>query len=179
MVESPALMMVRTTLRKVLGAVLVASSMAGTPVDEATAPRDDVRGAGSVDVAAPARVRRVEVVPPRPAPEGYVYWKTVTAKVTAYDPSYRCCGPFADGKTATGRNAWRTDGCAVDPRAIPYGTMVYIPGVGFRVADDTGIAMKRSWRRGVYHVDVRMTYHYQARRWGVKYLKVDLYRRVK
>jgi 3D (Asp-Asp-Asp) domain-containing protein len=64
------------------------------------------------------------------------------------------------------RNAWKMDGCAVDPSAIPYGTLVWVPAVGWRVADDTGSAMKRSWKKGVYHVDVRMGTVWQARRWG-------------
>lgn len=113
------------------------------------------------------------------APPGYVYWKTVTAKVTAYEPSYRCCGKFADGKTATLTNAWKLVGVAVDPEAIPYGTMAWVPGIGMRVADDTGIAMKRSWRQeGVFHIDVRLKYFYQARNWGVKVLQVPLFRKL-
>ena len=112
-----------------------------------------------------------------PIPEGYELWKTVKAKVTAYDPSEVSCSGTADGLTSTMTNAWRLDGCAVNPNVIPYGTMVYIPDVGFRKADDTGSAMKRSWNRsGTYHVDVRMAYPYQARQWGVKWLKVYLFR---
>lgn len=112
-------------------------------------------------------------------PEGFVYWKTVTARVTAYDPSYRCCGRFADGKTATLQNAWVLDGVAVDPRAVPYGTLAWIPGIGLREADDTGVAMKRSWsREGVVHLDVRLKYYYQAKNFGVKVLEVPLFRRI-
>jgi 3D (Asp-Asp-Asp) domain-containing protein len=102
---------------------------------------------------------------PEPPP-GYRYWGTVVAKITAYEPSYVSCGRSADGKTSTMRNAWKMDGCAVDPSAIPYGTLVWVPAVGWRVADDTGSAMKRSWKKGVYHVDVRMGTVWQARRWG-------------
>ncbi|MBI3270792.1 MAG: 3D domain-containing protein [Planctomycetes bacterium] len=112
------------------------------------------------------------------SPPGYEYWKTVPAKVTAYDPSYRCCGEFADGRTSLMDDAWVMDGVAVDPRAIPYRTLLFVPGVGLREADDTGIAMRQSWeRQGVYHVDVRMPYFEQARAWGVKYLQVKLYRK--
>jgi 3D (Asp-Asp-Asp) domain-containing protein len=111
-----------------------------------------------------------------PCPDGYEYWKTVIAKVTAYEPSERCCPGTADGKTSIGHNAWKLDGCAVDPRAIPYGTMLYVPNVGYREADDTGSAMKRSWNRNrTFHVDVRMTYFSEARNWGVKYLPVKLF----
>jgi len=112
------------------------------------------------------------------APAGYVYWKTVRAKVTAYDPSRLSCGKFADGKTSIGQSAWVMDGVASDPKAIPYGTYVEIPGVGFKEVDDTGKAMRNSWKRHRnYHLDLRMTYPYQARRWGVKYLDVKLYRK--
>jgi 3D (Asp-Asp-Asp) domain-containing protein len=99
-------------------------------------------------------------------PDGYRYWGTVVAKVTAYEPSVVSCGYFADGKTSTLRNAWKPDGCAVAPDAIPYGTLVWIPGIGWRLADDTGSAMKRSWKKGVYHIDVRMSSVSQCRRWG-------------
>ncbi|MCD6405854.1 MAG: 3D domain-containing protein [Planctomycetes bacterium] len=113
-------------------------------------------------------------------PRGYVYWKTVRAKVTAYDPSRRSCGKFADGKTSIGQNAWVADGVASDPRAIPYGTYVVIPGVGVKEVDDTGKAMRNSWRRHRrYHIDLRMTYPWQANRWGVKYLDIKLYRKTR
>jgi 3D (Asp-Asp-Asp) domain-containing protein len=102
---------------------------------------------------------------PEPPP-GYRYWGTVVAKVTAYEPSAVSCGSSADGKTSTLRSAWRMDGCAVAPEAIPYGTLVWIPGIGWRLADDTGSAMKRSWKKGMYHIDVRMGTVSQCRRWG-------------
>ncbi len=123
------------------------------------------------DSAAPADEASEQV------PDGYVYWKTVKARVTAYEPSKRCCGRFADGRTSTGRNAWKMDGCAAYPGAVPYGSLVHIPGVGFRKVDDTGPAMKRSWAKGRYHIDVRMKYYYQARRWGSKTMDVKLYRK--
>jgi 3D (Asp-Asp-Asp) domain-containing protein len=112
-----------------------------------------------------------------PIPEGYVFWKKVRAKVTAYEPSYISCGKFADGKTSIMHNAWRMKGCAVWPEAIPYGTLIWIPGIGFKEADDTGSAMRRSWRKGIYHVDLRMNHPYQARKWGVKWLDVYLFRK--
>lgn len=106
-----------------------------------------------------------------------VYWKTVRAKVTAYEPSRISCGKFANGRTSTNTNAWRTTGVATDPRAIPYGTVVDIPGIGKRVVDDCGSAMRRSWNRGIYHIDVRKTYVWQCRQWGTKILMVKLYRK--
>lgn len=115
----------------------------------------------------------------RDVPPGYEYWKTINAKLTAYCPCRRCCGRFANGRTSTGRNAWRPNGCAVDPKLIPYGTLIKIPGAGIRRADDTGPAMRRSSRKGIYHVDVRMVYHWNARKWGKRWKRVVLYRRVR
>lgn len=113
-----------------------------------------------------------------PVPEGFEYWKTVVAKVTAYEPSRLSCGKYADGKTSLLDSAWKLDGCAVDPSAIPYRSLLYIPGVGYREADDTGSAMKKSWRRnGVYHIDLRMTYPHEARAWGVKWMTIHLFRK--
>ena len=113
-------------------------------------------------------------------PDGYVYWKTIRAKVTAYDPSRLSCGKYADGKTSIGESAWVLDGVAAYPKAIPHGTYVVIPGVGGRVVDDTGSAMRTSWRRyRRFHVDLRVMYPYQARRWGVKYMDVKLYRKAR
>lgn len=103
-------------------------------------------------------------------PSGYIYWKTLRVKATAYCPCRRCCGRFSDGKTATMSNAWKPNGVAVNPSEIPYGTMVYIPGVGYRIADDRG-------PRGRNRLDVRYVYHWQARRFGKKYLNVRLYRK--
>lgn len=115
----------------------------------------------------------------RAVPAGYEYWKTVRAKCTAYCPCRRCCGRFANGRTSTGRNAWRPDGCGVDPRLIPYGIMIKIPGAGVRRADDTGPAMRRSSRRGVHHIDIRMVYHWNARQWGKRWRSIKLYRKVR
>ncbi|MDA0837446.1 MAG: hypothetical protein O3B01_08575 [Planctomycetota bacterium] len=96
--------------------------------------------------------------------------------VTAYCPCKICCGGEANGITSTGRNAFRFTGVAADPTAIPYGNFVRIPGVGFRKVDDTGGAMRQSWRKNrVYHLDLRFRSHEVARKWGRKWMKVDVY----
>jgi len=99
--------------------------------------------------------------------------RTVTAIVTAYCPCRTCCGPGAEGLTSTGRDA-RLSGCAVDPKRIPYGSRVRIPGVGWRTADDTGSAMRANGRRGIVHVDVRMQSHSQALRFGVRRMTITV-----
>ena len=114
--------------------------------------------------------------PPPAAPEGFVYWKTVSARVTAYDPTGCCCGHSADGRTSVHDNAWVMDGVAADPEAIPYRTRLWIPGAGWREVDDTGSAMKQSWREGKVQVDLRVPSHGEARRWGSRQLALSLYR---
>jgi 3D (Asp-Asp-Asp) domain-containing protein len=94
--------------------------------------------------------------------------RTVEAIVTAYCPCRECCGPNARGITSTGQDARDLSGCAVDPKLIPYGCRVRIPGVGWRTADDTGGAMRKNGRRGIVHIDVRMRTHKQALRFGVR-----------
>jgi len=106
-----------------------------------------------------------------------VYWKTVKAKITAYTPGKESCGKYANGKTSIGKNAWRMVGVATAPKAIPYGTVIDIPGVGKRIVDDTGSAMRRNARRGIYHIDLRMPYVYQCKRWGIRWMNVKLYRK--
>lgn len=62
--------------------------------------------------------------------------KTLNVVATAYwaDPSW------SNGNTATGVPA-RYGVIAVDPRVIPLGTRLYIPGYGYGVAADTGGAI--------------------------------------
>ncbi len=108
----------------------------------------------------------------------YRYSRTVNAIVTAYEPGRVSCGRSADGHTSIMKNAWRLDGVAIDPRAVSYGTVVRIPEVGLRVADDTGSAMRAGWRRGRYCIDVRVATVWEARAYGVRRLKVDLFKPV-
>lgn len=63
-------------------------------------------------------------------------------KVTGYTPSPSENGGYS--VTAMGDNLWDSVGwaIAVDPKVIPLGTKVYIEGIGYRVARDTGGAIK-------------------------------------
>jgi 3D (Asp-Asp-Asp) domain-containing protein len=49
---------------------------------------------------------------------------------------------FANGKTSIGRKPMIGRTIAVDPKVIPYGSRVFIPGFGWRVAEDTGAQIK-------------------------------------
>lgn len=98
--------------------------------------------------------------------------RKVSAIVTAYCPCRRCCGKYADGITATGRNAYTTRGVAVDGKLIKKGSWVTIPGVGKFLADDVGGAMRQSAKKGRYHVDLRFSTHEEALQWGRKELDI-------
>lgn len=88
---------------------------------------------------------------------------------TAYCPCAKCCGSNADGKTATGSNAY-TKGVAVDPAVSPLGTRFDIPGVGsWLPADDTGSAIKG------HRIDVRFTNHESAKLFGTQRIKVRVW----
>ncbi len=103
------------------------------------------------------------------------WYREEFALVTAYCPCAKCCGTQSPGITSIGKNAW-TPGLAADPMYLEYGTRVDVQGYGYSVVDDTGGAMRRHWRRdGLLHIDVRMTYHYEARQWGKKYMVVRIY----
>ena len=93
-------------------------------------------------------------------------WKTLKVLATAYCPCSKCCGRFADGKTAIGNNAF-TKGVAVDKKVIPLRSVLRIPGYGEVVADDVGGAIKKR------HIDVRFNTHKAALKWGRKFLTVE------
>lgn len=118
----------------------------------------------AVAASGPERVFKQEAVAPQ-QPAGTV----MLARITAYCPCESCCGKWADGLTSRGRNAWRTRGVAVDPKVIPYGSTVSIPGYGDFIADDTGGAMRKP---GQVKIDLRFHTHAAALEFGVKTMEV-------
>lgn len=73
------------------------------------------------------------------------------------------------GITATGRKA--TKGIvAVDPRFIPLGTKLYIPGYGYAIAADTGGAIKGS------KIDLCFDTYREAIRYGRRKIKISILR---
>lgn len=73
------------------------------------------------------------------------------------------------GTTATGTHT-APGTIAVDPRVIPLGSIVYVPGYGYGRARDTGGAIKGA------RLDVWFGSCARARQWGVKRVTVR-YRR--
>ncbi len=100
--------------------------------------------------------------------------KTMEMIVTAYSPDWRSCGGSADGITATLHHV-STNGTklvAADPRLLAYGSLLTIPGydAGQVVPVlDCGGAIKGN------RLDVLFPTHEEARRWGVRKIKVTVW----
>ncbi len=84
-------------------------------------------------------------------------------EITAYDAHSAQSinvARYRDGKTALNRPAVSGYTIAVDPRVIPFDSFVFIPGVGWRVAEDVGGAIKG------YRIDVLMETKGDAMKFG-------------
>jgi 3D (Asp-Asp-Asp) domain-containing protein len=92
-------------------------------------------------------------------------------RTTAYAPFDNVSGMCNDGDpthTSTGTYPdWGT--IAVDPKIIPYGTKLYIPGYGLAIAEDTGGALRN---KSDVRIDLYVDTYAQAKEWGVRLLDV-------
>lgn len=91
-----------------------------------------------------------------------VLYCTLTAYTAGYESTGKYPGSPGYDITSTGTKARQGITVAVDPRIIPYGTKLYIPGVGFRIAQDTGGAIAGN------HIDVFYNTLSAAEQFGVK-----------
>ncbi len=92
---------------------------------------------------------------PKGGPNSSMIKSTVTmAQITAYTHSGK--------RTATGK--WPKVGmCAIDRRVFSYGTLFYVPGYGYCVAEDTGSGVGDA-----YSMDLFMDTQTQCNAWGRK-----------
>ena len=98
-------------------------------------------------------------------------WITVRMKVTAYCPCAKCCGRFADGRTADGHKIHWGDRFVAAPKNIAFGTEMIIPGYNHNQpvkVKDRGRVIKNN------RLDVFYNTHHTASRWGVQYLDVKI-----
>jgi 3D (Asp-Asp-Asp) domain-containing protein len=96
----------------------------------------------------------------------YTRAKVLTMVSTAYLPSAGLKRPTY--RTATGTKA-EYGAIAVDPKVIPLGTLMYVEGYGFGIAEDTGGAIKGN------KIDVCIEDRRQAYAWGRRTVKVHIF----
>lgn len=89
-----------------------------------------------------------------------------TYELTAYCSCEICTGEYADGITYSGTEATEGRTIAVDPKLIPIGSVVYIEGLGIRIAEDIGGAIKDK------HIDVYFNSHEDALKFGRQTAKI-------
>ena len=85
----------------------------------------------------------------------YVYLGNFKYTYYCNEPRKHICG-MGLGLTASGVPTEVGKTIAVDPTVIPLGTTVYIEGIGFRVAQDTGSGVKGN------HIDILVNGHNEA-----------------
>jgi 3D (Asp-Asp-Asp) domain-containing protein len=125
-------------------------------------------------------------VPKRVLPPSDVVPIEVELKTTAYCHCRRCCSykwlliiPYQKtsrfgfrlkhvGITSSGARV-HPGTLAADPSVYPYGTVMFIPGYGYGVVEDTGGAIKGE------HIDLYRPNHWFARYWGVQMKKVKVW----
>lgn len=110
-------------------------------------------------------------VPSAEASPGY---RVVWMEVTAYCACTHCCGPNAQGITASGRPVSHNRGrfVAADTRLLPFHTKLSIPGYhGGELVPvlDRGGAIKGN------KLDVYFDSHQTAKQWGRRWLPVRVY----
>jgi 3D (Asp-Asp-Asp) domain-containing protein len=107
--------------------------------------------------------------------EKYVYWKTITMRVTAYAPDKECCWPFDGTTTASGLSVRTNHGrlVAADTRVIPFHSLVSIDG--YHEATPVPVLDRGGAIKGK-RLDVLMPTFGSAKDWGSRLVAVKVYR---
>ena len=99
-----------------------------------------------------------------PAPEGPTYKSLGISRITAYCPCRECSDDYG---TQTATEAVATEGVtiAVDPKVIPYGSIVLIDGKEY-IAQDCGSLIDGN------DIDIYFDTHAETDQWGVRYIEI-------
>jgi 3D (Asp-Asp-Asp) domain-containing protein len=98
-------------------------------------------------------------------------WRNVRMRVTAYCACRRCCGRHSNGRTASNHRIRRGDVFVAADKMYRFGTEMAIPGYNnAKVVKvlDRGRVIKGN------RLDVFIPSHKRARKWGVRYLDVQV-----
>ncbi len=135
--------------------ILVSERVVARPVDRVIA-------VGSASGPKAARVRADRAFSSRSSGRA-AKGRHMAVSATAYSPG----SDGVDWRTATGARAG-LGVIAVDPRVIPLGTRIFVPGYGYGVAADTGGAIKGA------RIDVCFENRSDALRWGRRNVSIVL-----
>jgi 3D (Asp-Asp-Asp) domain-containing protein len=97
----------------------------------------------------------------------YIGRRTLTMVATAYDPGPGSCGKWANGRTCNGKRAGYGI-IAVDPKVIPLGTKLFVPGYGYGIAADVGGAIKGN------RVDLGFNSRSGSFKWGRRVVQLQI-----
>lgn len=101
-------------------------------------------------------------------------WKTFKATAYCKESRHHICNDGDASNTSTGTTPTVGRTIAVDPKVIPYGSIVEVKGYGIYVAEDcggTGVKGKR--------IDILFETHKEALEFGRKTLKIRILKEVK
>ena len=108
-------------------------------------------------------------------------WEWVEVEASGYAPldPNAVKGVCHDGNpnyTATGTRPTPGRTLAVDPKVIPYGSRVYIPGKGFYFAEDTGSMIRQLSKDGLPRIDICFATRAEAFAWGRRVITIAIRR---
>lgn len=109
----------------------------------------------------------IEYEPSEPVAVEMSYNASELYVITAYCSCYRCCGK-TNGITASGARATEGVTIAADTNKLPFGTKVYIEGVGERIVQDRGGAIRGN------RIDLFFNDHQSALNFGRQTKKVTI-----
>jgi 3D (Asp-Asp-Asp) domain-containing protein len=137
-----------------------------TPIPSIAAPADLL---GPVAKTRPEIAPALRVTPPSAGPKRHQ--RVLRMEVTAYCHCIKCCGPAAQGVTASGKPVSYNSGffVAADTNLLPFGTKLIIPGY----AEDQPVeVIDRGGAIKGYRLDVYYPSHEVALEWGRRFVNV-------
>jgi 3D (Asp-Asp-Asp) domain-containing protein len=144
----------------------VRAAAAALPVSAISTTSELLKPA-ETSTADPLKLKPADVLPaPRVSPI-----RVMRMEVTAYCHCVKCCGPAAQGITASGKLVSYNNGLfvAADTNVLPFGTKLVIPGYAgnqpVEVIDRGGAIKGRK-------LDVYYSSHHVAREWGRRFVDV-------